>query len=374
MIATILIVLIGYILLISSFIYGFDKVPLFQLKTLKSKTKFTIVIPFRNEAKNLTRLIDSMKLLDYPKSLYEIIFIDDASNDHSVSIINNGLRSSQINYHILVNVAQTKSPKKDAINLAVKHSNHDWIITSDADCILPIKWLQSYDEFIQEERFTVIAGPVTYTNSNSFFEAYQFFDFMSLMGTTIGAFGLKSPFLANGANLAYKKAFFFEINGFAEDFHIASGDDVFLLQKATKLYPDKVGFLKCYENIVYTKPVTTWQDLTSQRIRWASKATSYNNTLSIYTGLIVLLANAMLIILIFLTLTNGVPYFILVLFFLAKISIDFILISKSTRFFKFNISYIRFLLSSLLYPFFTTYVAFLSIFKGYKWKNRSFYK
>lgn len=57
---------------------------------------------------------------------------------------------------------------------------------------------------------------------------------MSLMGSTIGSFGIKHPFLCNGANLCYHKKAFFEVEGFKDNDTIASGDDIFFNAKNDK--------------------------------------------------------------------------------------------------------------------------------------------
>ena len=49
----------------------------------KPVTKFSIIVPFRNEEKNLTKLLRSISNLNYPKELFEIIMVDDFSNDTS---------------------------------------------------------------------------------------------------------------------------------------------------------------------------------------------------------------------------------------------------------------------------------------------------
>jgi hypothetical protein len=53
----------------------------------------------------------------------------------------------------------------------------------------------------------------------------------SLQGATIGSFGIGKGFMCNGAN-SLQKSLFQELNGFQGNDTIASGDDVFLLQKA----------------------------------------------------------------------------------------------------------------------------------------------
>lgn len=374
MIAITIIILFSYVMLIGSFIYGFDKVNYFESKTNIPKTKFSVVIPFRNEAKNLKDLIESIKLLDYPETHFEIIFVDDSSTDDSVSIIKELLAGGKLNWTLLKNAEHTKSPKKDAIKKAIDHSVFEWILTTDADCILPIKWLSTFDGFIQQHESSMIAGPVAYYDLKSFLDYFQNLDFLSLMGSTIGSFGINRPFMANGANLAYRKSFFQELNGFNNDSNIASGDDVFLLQKAVKKGCHHVAYLKSKNAIVTTKPESNWNSLISQRIRWASKSTSYKNSFSIITGFIVLLANYLIIVLGLLTLTSIINFSVFCFAVLIKILVDFTLIYKSSSFFSHKIGLLQFVFSCLLYPFFISYVAFLTTFKGYKWKNRTFHK
>ncbi len=94
---TILVVFItiAYLVVIALLTYGFDKVENFKLQDLQPKTKFSVVIPFRNEAENLPKLLASISNLNYPKAMFEVILIDDDSEDDSVSIIENFVNTSR---------------------------------------------------------------------------------------------------------------------------------------------------------------------------------------------------------------------------------------------------------------------------------------
>ena len=368
-----------YLFLIGCFVYGFDKVKSFYLENIPAKTKFSIIIPFRNEAENLPDLLKSIELLQYPKHLFEIIFVDDDSDDNSVTILKHFINSrpldcAQGNMLIIKSERHSNSPKKDALTTAIKKAKYDWIITTDADCILPKCWLGSFDEFIQKTNPKCIVAPVAYVKQKLFLHKFQLLDILSLQGATIGGFGINKPFLCNGANFAYQKALFKELNGFNGNTNIASGDDIFFLEKVLKSYPKQLDYLKCEQAIVTTISQPTWKHLLSQRIRWAAKTSAYNNWFGKLAGLIVLLMNALIIIGLLLSVLSVFNYKIWLYTLIIKLSIDFFLIYKSANFFNQKNILTSYFLCFLVYPFFSVYVAFISVFSNYKWKGRHFKK
>lgn len=377
MIITSITITILYLFLIGSFTFGFDRIKIFKNEALPSKTRFSVVIPFRNEDENLPVLLKSIQSLNYPLELFEVILVDDNSEDESVDIIKKILKDfegAQQDIKIISNIRTSNSPKKDAISTAIKVAKNEWIITTDADCLLPKLWLDSFDESIQKTHAICIAAPVTYFKKNNFLNRFQLLDILSLQGATIGGFGIKIPFLCNGANFAYKKQLFEEVNGFEGNTDNASGDDIFLLEKAVKKYPDQVHYLKCKHAIVFTKAQPTWETLLHQRVRWAAKTSAYNNWFSKITGLIVLLMNALVISLGLLTIFGAFNLKTFIYLIIIKFNIDFFLIYKSALFFNQRSVLRSFIVGFLIYPVFSVYVAFVSVFSNYKWKGRTFKK
>jgi cellulose synthase/poly-beta-1,6-N-acetylglucosamine synthase-like glycosyltransferase len=346
-----------------SFRFGFKNVKTSAPDLEKPKTRFSILIPFRNEEKALPRLLKSLNTINYPSDLYEIIFINDASEDNSVSIIRNSIKNN--NYQLLNNSRTSNSPKKDALTQAIKQSKNPWIVTTDADCVLPKNWLNSFASFIQKNEIKFIAAPVAMQLEKGFWKHFQTHDFLALQSITIGAFGLKNSFLCNGANLCYEKTAFNTVNGFEGNTNLASGDDVFLLEKINKKFPKQTAYLKDEQAIVITFPVATFQDLKQQRIRWASKSSAYKNTLAIFSGFTML---AMSLLLVYSLLSFKFELFTLL--FISKFLVDLVLIYPTDMLFKQENSLKLFFWSSLVYPFFTLYIGFLSLFKNYQWKGR----
>jgi cellulose synthase/poly-beta-1,6-N-acetylglucosamine synthase-like glycosyltransferase len=330
------------------------------------KTSFSIVVPFRNEKENLPNLLHSIALLNYPKELVEVILVDDDSDDEF------RIQNLEFRIQMVKNIRKSHSPKKDAIETAIQIAKNNWIITTDADCLVQKDWLTTFDQYIQENEVEMVASGVCYVPKNGFLSAFQNLDFLSLQGATIGSFGINQPFMCNGANFAYSKSFFKELNGFQGNETIASGDDVFLLQKAVSFAPKKVGFLLAKESIVATKPAGTWSELFQQRVRWASKSTGYSSVYGKLLALVVFGGNLAWIVSFLLWLVGLLDQNIFMLFVALKFLIDFILIYKTANFFESKLQYV--LASSLLYPFFSVSVAVYSLFGKYSWKGRNFKK
>ncbi len=375
MIFTSIIISLIYGALILFFAKGFDKIKTYKNTNKDPKTNFSIIIPFRNEAKNLPSLLDSLTQLKYSKFKFEILLINDNSIDDFKKIINDfKSKHTKIDLAVINNIRKTNSPKKEAIEIGIKTSKFEWIITTDADCSLPQDWLSTLDDFIQNESPKMIVSPVAFKTENKFLDNFQNLDFLSLQGSTIGGFGINRPFLCNGANLCYSKTAFLKVSGFTGNNNVASGDDIFLLEKMTNQFPEKVKYLKSTKVIVTTKPETNLKQLIHQRIRWASKTTAYNNPFSKMVGIIVFTTNAYLVLLITLAILSKITWQHFGLFFLIKFNVDFLLLYKTSLFFNQQKALKTYLISSVLHPFFMVFIALYSFNKSYQWKGRVFKK
>ncbi|WP_066221851.1 glycosyltransferase family 2 protein [Formosa haliotis] len=367
--------LMFYTVLIGCFYFGFLKVPDFKTKREVYATGFSGVIPFRNEADYLPELLQSIAALDYDDNRFEVLLINDGSTDESEALVHDFIKThSQLQVRLLQNKRVSNSPKKDAISLAISQAKFDWILTTDADCKLPKTWLRCFNSFIQHNPCQFIIAPVTYFTTSRFLNIFQWFDFMSLQGATLGGFGINKPFLCNGANLAYTKQAFNGVNGFQENDSIASGDDIFLLEKISDTYPESVHYLKAQDAVVYTHSQSSLQGLLNQRKRWASKTKAYKNTFSQLTGLLVFSMNALLLSLFILMCFGDFSPLYFLGIALVKCGMDFGLIYKSAQFFNQKGTLIWYPFAAILYPIFCTFVAVSSVFTTYKWKDRAFSK
>lgn len=365
-------ILVVYVLLMVQLILGYDKVKSFKRSHPEPKTAFSIIVPFRNEEKNLPQLLQSFSKLNYPYKLIEIVMVDDFSTDSSERIcIKWRLDHEFLDTTLLENLRLSNSPKKDAIGRAVPIIKHDWIITTDADCTVPPNWLLTLDDYIQKHQPEMIIGAVKYKTKNNWFHQFQQLDLLSLQGTTIGSFGIGKPFMCNGANFAYTKKLFHEIAGFKGISKNASGDDVFLLQKATKNHLDKIHYLKNAESIVKTKPENDLFDFFMQRVRWASKTTGYQSSYAKFLAVIVLLMNLGLVVGCCLSVIGKLDWSILLGVFSAKYLVDYWLLYKTNKYLLKG-QWLLPLATSIIYPFYSSLVGIYSLFGNFTWKGRPF--
>jgi cellulose synthase/poly-beta-1,6-N-acetylglucosamine synthase-like glycosyltransferase len=244
--------------------------------------KFSILIPFRNEGENLPKLLETINLLNYDFSKFEVILIDD--NDDKIEI---NLSNFKFKTTIIPNKRTTNSPKKDALTLGINLAKFSFIITVDADCEVPKNWLQEYNNYLMENiEKELVIGQVQILNNNNLLQIFQSIEFDVLQAITMGSYAVNQAFMCNGANLCFSKNIFNKVNGYQGNTHIASGDDVFLLQKVMSFHKKSVGFCKANDKVI-TKAVNSWASLFKQRLRWASKTAAYQSFIAKYLAILV---------------------------------------------------------------------------------------
>lgn len=278
---------IMYAVILMAYRYWFGKMREFQFNQIEalspenSATRFTVIIPARNEASNIKACVDSILNQDYPADAFEIIVIDDFSEDDTAFIVH--ALSQQYPQLRLLKLAdyckegETLAYKKKAIEIAVAEAKGDWILTTDADCIVPQRWLLLYNAYIQINQPCFVAAPVMFIKTAGVLNQFQLLDFLALQGITAAAVGAGKHSMSNGANLGFEKTAFIAVGGYQGVDHIASGDDMFLMHKMKQTLHKPVGYLFHPDAIVLTAAMDTWKGFIMQRIRWASKARYYDD-------------------------------------------------------------------------------------------------
>jgi cellulose synthase/poly-beta-1,6-N-acetylglucosamine synthase-like glycosyltransferase len=335
-------------------------------------TTITVLVPARNEEKNIAACLESLLAQQYPPQLWQCIVIDDHSEDSTAAI---AARYAHQNIRLVslkeqLNLPVTNAFKKKAIETGVQLATGELIITTDADCIAGPNWLQSFAQRYETSAPVCIAAPVSISPAKTPLAIFQSLDFLSLQGITAAAVHHNLHSMANGANLAYTKKSFLAVDGFAGIDSIASGDDMLLMHKLTLRFPQQLGYLKNRSAIVTTNPAPGIRDFLQQRIRWASKARFYTDK-SVFKVLLLVYAMNMLLLAVlvnaFFSLTG---FYWALLFLVIKTGLEWPFMHSVSGFFGQQYLMKFFPLFQPLHIFYTVVAGSFGQVGSYTWKGR----
>lgn len=365
----ILVITCLYIICIAAFTYGlYNLKERFDKYDKSSHIRISILIAARNEEDNIYNLLQSIYNQSFSKELFEVLIIDDHSEDNTRAIIN-----SFIHDHKDLNLKVFKSEKtgkKAAISQALHLASNEIILVTDADCILPTRWIESMAAFYQKTHSKMILAPVLLSPSGNLFEKMQVLEHLSLIASTAGSASIGFPVMCNGANMAYERDAALEVEKYRKDFEIASGDDMFLLEQFVKTYGyDNVKFLLSKSAIVKTKTCNNIKEFFKQRSRWVSKTKSYTNWKIIVTALIVFLFNFSVISLFISAFFIPALWSLYILLTILKFMVDYPILRNITDFMNQRNLMIWSLPLEFIYPFYAVITAICGLFIKVKWKR-----
>lgn len=98
----------------------------------------SVIIPHRNDSCRLAQCIDALTNQTYPRNAYEIIVVD----NYSDNIHKQKLRNINNDYNIVL-LNQPKLGSYAARNLGLKHSKGSFIAFTDSDCIPEADWIEN---------------------------------------------------------------------------------------------------------------------------------------------------------------------------------------------------------------------------------------
>jgi cellulose synthase/poly-beta-1,6-N-acetylglucosamine synthase-like glycosyltransferase len=327
---------------------------LLQIKTFKVSTDpvtfVSLVVACRNEQTNLSHLLDSFVLQDYPKNLFEVIIVDDNSQDKTFETA-----SCFTGIPNIVALYNSGTGKKKAIRSGIGASSGELIITTDADCRPGASWIRTIAAFYEKHKPDMIICPVQIEPGNGFFRKFQQLEFLSLQGITAGTAISGNSVMCNGANLAFTRKTYIEHSDNLYD-EIDSGDDIFFLHSLKKIRESKILWLESADALTLTAASPTFGSYLRQRRRWISKGKSYKDRFTILLGitaLVTIILQASIVVAVFF---NQAYIWLFLIIFLIKSFPDFLILRNTSG--RYGRKYLMkwFLPACLIYPLYVLIV------------------
>jgi cellulose synthase/poly-beta-1,6-N-acetylglucosamine synthase-like glycosyltransferase len=367
-----------YGVLIVTYQRAWKAIPVF-VPGAAATTRISVLIPARNEEKNIVECLRSLAQQTYPKDRFEVIVLDDHSTDGTAAAVNAfvgvGLRVSCVRMAEVPQPETMQAYKKFAIETGVRASRGELIVTTDADCIFDTGWLATLAACYEEKGAKFIAAPVRIVaRTRSLLSIFQILDFLTLQGITGAAVYKRFHSMCNGANLAYSREAFYAVDGFSDIDSIPSGDDMFLMHKIWLRYPEGTFFLKSREAIVSTAAETTWKRFVHQRVRWASKADRYDDKRIFWVLLLVYLVNVLFVLLAVGACWNFWWLWLFLILLLVKTLVEYPFVRAVAAFFGQSDLMVYFAPLQPLHICYTVVIGWLGKFGSYQWKDRKISK
>lgn len=347
------------------------------LKKLSSESRekipdefVSVLIPFRNEEKNILQVLKSVESQDYPSDKFEVIFIDDNSVDKSKELLEKNISRNNIRVITVPDDYSVNAHKKRAIRFGIENSKGEIIVTTDADCIHKKSWLKTLLYFF-DDKTGFVSGPVKFFEGKSLFSRLQELEFAGLVIIGAGLIGSNNPTICNAANIAYRRKAFDLVGGFSFQMNLSSGDDELLMQKIFRDTDYQIKFALNKNAIVETEPNETLKNFYQQRKRWASKGLFYKNKMLVMKLVLIYLFYIALIIQPILGLTLDLKFLIsFIVSLIAKIFVEFLILKKGIELlFDKNILNV-FLLAELFHIPYIIIAGLSGAFGNYRWKDR----
>tara|TARA_A100000164_G_scaffold226687_1_gene200964 strand:+ start:148 stop:1239 length:1092 start_codon:yes stop_codon:yes gene_type:complete len=349
-----------FILFIISGLFRHNILPVSNSETLPF---VSVIIAARNEEENLPYLIDDLINQEYPLGKFEIIIVNDRSNDSTQNILIEASENYSFIKHVKIDKeSKEMTPKKYAIEMGIKESKGEIILATDADCRVGSLWVSSMTYSLIHKNGIIIGYSEIDDKKGTLFEKYQKIDFLAIIAANAGAAGWNHYWSGTGQNLAYYKKDFLQIGGFEPVKDKISGDDMYLVQSISRF---KNGYIQIDPNShVKTKAMKSIKDFINQRIRWSSNSKSnFKNTPIFFTFLIVSFFENLLIL--FSTILFKQGYLIWGI----KITLDGIIILFGSKLFEKSFDIKTYFIWAILQPFYIPLIGVLGLFNKFSWKK-----
>ena len=227
----------------------------------------TVVVPARDEEKLLPRLLNTLEAQTV--SDFAIVLVNDRSADSTLQIMNEfaARHPDRVTIVTLKKAPEISNGKLNALIQGVKTVKTDLLFFTDADCTVPVTWVEKLSNTFKNPKLGIVLGPIETKRTGTLLASFHAFDHIFKYGYTAGCTGIRMPTGGFGNNLGIRRQTLEEIGGF-ESLEVTATEDAALIAAVRTKSAHEIRALFSHEITVQTEPQPTWKLLTRQEVRW----------------------------------------------------------------------------------------------------------
>lgn len=229
----------------------------------------SVIVAARNEENVIGDCLSSLAALSYPGDKLEVLVMDDGSTDGTARIVQQyASRFSHIHYRAVNSAPNHLRGKTNALEQGIRGARGDYLLLTDADCVVPEKWVEETIKYFGGDRVGLVAGFTEITSGNTI-ESLQTIDwfFLSSVASALSALGFSVT--AIGTNLSVSRTAYDRTGGFSR-IPPSVTEDLALVKAVTQDAGLRLQFPLDPECLVRSAPCRSARQLLRQKLRWFS--------------------------------------------------------------------------------------------------------
>lgn len=229
----------------------------------------SIIVPARNEQDNIESCIRSISANNYPQDKFEIIAVNDRSDDETLNILHR--LALEIPNLRIITIENYKSKqhlkgKPNAIHNGIEQSRYDIIMLTDGDCVVGTNWIRSIIKHFEKKEVGLLSS-FTNISGRRIFDKIQAVEWMYMHTMASAGIGLHQPLGCYGNNMSFRKKDYYDVGGYASIKFSVTED--LALQQAIFAKGSKLVYLTDSDAVIDTKPCNNLKEYFKQHHRWA---------------------------------------------------------------------------------------------------------
>lgn len=226
-----------------------------------------VVVPAYNEAKTISRTIESLNFVNYPKNKLRILVVNDGSKDATSAVV-----AGQIYYNGPMNfnfqlIDKPNGGKADALNCGIKSTDFGELITClDADSTVDKNFFINMSKYFKYKSVVSAAANVQISHNNTLIGLLQMFEYLISYQMKKSQTYFNIEYIVGGIGSTFRRTAveavgYYDTNTMTEDIDLT-------VKIINKFGNKKAGIIYAHDAVAHSQPVGKFKELISQRFRW----------------------------------------------------------------------------------------------------------